>query len=799
MRKQPFLIFFLLAAELAAAGAGRPQEVVGNGQSPFVIYHEAGAPESVRRAAREIQNVIRQASDVELPIVQKPGRPMIALGEIPQARAAGIGSLPEEHFVILANDGDIFLAGQDTPDGGSTWGTTNGRGKSQGTLWAAYEFLERLTGVRWLMPGTVGEEVPRARRLVWPGGEIRKGPAFPYRDLAYVRETAPGREGLPEVNEWLLRMRTGGSRLIAVQHSWPDYVSQEVLQAHPEFLAVNGDPDKYNTSNPALVKEFAKGVIAAIRRSPHDRYYSISPSDGGGFSRDPDTLKLVEKDPHGYPSYSRVILKFYNDVARLVGQEFPDKMLAGYVYYNYMYPPSEAVTLERNLHLQWAALEYYGFGLYKPEYENEFAATAEKWKAVANGNLSYTSYSHFFRNPHGAPVPPGFGILETELPVLQRLGAQGVFLAGNSAWGTGALLNYLLARQMWDPGLNVREETRTWLKLAYGPGWKSMEELYDLLDQAFRKHKAAETSRRNYEITFDVIRSVYLPLLPRIEALYAQGRGAAETEKQRERLEMFADNLRLFRQLLRQAGLTISPSPLDLPEAEEDAYRARTAGAYWMSPDIKPIWVPELRKVTLPCLPEKSAAPRVDGKADDAAWQNAAQAKDFRVAGTGKPGRFSTEARLLHDKDALYVLFVSEVPPDMKAGASLSKDDARIYHGSNIGLFLEAEDGKWWHFTTDAANNQWDGRNDQPEYTVDWESASRIADGRWVAELRIPLAALGPGKTPGSWRANLVRQQRFPGRENSSSENTAWNSVEEHFAQPAQFGVWVFAQNHQIP
>ncbi len=800
MRKRLFSTLFAIESLcLAFAAAASPVNVVENGQSPYVIFCEADAPKSVQRAAWEIQRVIHQASGVELPIVHESRDDMIALGESTAARGAGINPsrLLEEEFVISPRNHAIFVAGRDTRDGELSWGASNGSGASTGTLWAAYEFLERLTGARWLMPGEVGEEIPKADKLTWRGGEVRSGPAFPCRVLAYVQETAAGRKGFPDVEEGLVRMRTGGTFNIVTNHAWRDYVQQDTLGKHPEFLAANGDRDKYNTSNRALVDAFAQGVIKAIAKNPHSRFYSISPEDGGGFSKDPETMKLVENDPHGDPSYSAVILKFYNDVARIVAKKYPDKILAGYVYYNYMYPPKEPLALEPNLHLRWAALEYYGFGLYKPKYEGEFEATAQKWCAMAKGKFSYTSYSHFMRNRYGAPVPPGFGILKIELPILHRIGANGAFMVGNSAWGSGALLNYLLARQLWNPELDIHQETREWLKLAYGPGWPSMEKLYHLLDDAYRKQKEREIGKRNYEVTFDVVKGVYLPILSQLEPLYLEALRAAQTGKQKARLELFADNMREFHHLLKKAGL-IDPgthSYFDLSDAEYDAFWHRASQTCYVGPISKPIWIHEQREIAVHAVPERVRPPQIDGSDDDPAWQSAAAAGQFRLTGSQQPGEYKTKAKLLFDDKALYALMVSEIPADSKAGDLLPKDDARIYHGSNVGLYLhlENEAEKWWHFTVNPANSRWDGLNDHPESNLEWQSASKIAGKKWVVELRIPFAALGQGKAPfgQKWRGNFVRQQTLTGR-SPFNENTAWNSVEEHFAQPSQFGDWVF-------
>ena len=73
---------------------------------------------------------------------------------------------------------------------------------SNGTLFGAYEFLERLTGVMWLMPGEYGEDTPPKGTLVFAQTNDTCKPAFPCRVIEYVQDRRP------EVQEWLLRQKT---------------------------------------------------------------------------------------------------------------------------------------------------------------------------------------------------------------------------------------------------------------------------------------------------------------------------------------------------------------------------------------------------------------------------------------------------------------------------------------------------------------------------------------------------------------------------------------------------------------
>ncbi|MBM3501154.1 MAG: DUF4838 domain-containing protein, partial [Armatimonadetes bacterium] len=335
--------------------------------------------------------------------------------------------------------------------------------------------------------------------------------------------------------------------------------------------AVDGDPNKYCTTNPNVVRAFAEGATQWLSSRPDQRSTAISPSDGGGFCKCERCRALLRDDPHGRPSYTLAILGFYNEVARLVAQTHPDRPLAGYVYYNYLYPPAEPVAMEPNVTLVWAPLNYYGWGLQKPAYRDEFDRVTGQWAAVTP-NLVYHNYSTWMRSFNGAPVPPGLDILKLELPTLRRHGIRGVEMVGLGAWGYGGPTNYILAKQMWDAEVDVDALLHEWLQRAYGPGWESMDRLYRLLEARMKARKEQETiiyRGVQYEVNYDVIADVHRPIFPEMERLYLEALSRAETPKQRQRLEMLGENLVMLHYNMRQAGMLEEPERSILYRSEE--------------------------------------------------------------------------------------------------------------------------------------------------------------------------------------------------------------------------------------
>lgn len=120
--------------------SAQPIDLIQDGASRYVIYHEATAPQSVAQAASELQDYLQRVSGAKLPIVNHPRREMISLADNVASRQAGfsIATIPWEGFRIVTKDSNVYLIGRDTADGQRT----PGGGTSAGTFNAACEFLD---------------------------------------------------------------------------------------------------------------------------------------------------------------------------------------------------------------------------------------------------------------------------------------------------------------------------------------------------------------------------------------------------------------------------------------------------------------------------------------------------------------------------------------------------------------------------------------------------------------------------------------------------------------------------------
>lgn len=558
---------------LAAAAEEIP--LVRDGASRFVILRAANAPASVRTAATELQRYVELATGAKLPIVAgdaPAARPFIALGDTPAARAVGLAArdVAPEGFRLLSRDGNLFIAGFDTAPGEKT---TEG-GTSTGTLNGVYTFLEDYLDVRWLLPGPLGEDVPPRPTVTVPTVDRAVYPGFRNRRVPYMQNERPA------VVEWSARQKLGYSLRLDHGHNWHLVVPPSLYAQHPDWFAeingqrppVSGDRYKLETTNPEVVEHYAQAAIAAFRRHPGLTVFSLSPTDSEGWSTSAASRALYDRNPHGELSVTPLILKFYNDVAAIVGRVYPDRKLAGYIYQRFLHPPTAGVPrLEPNLFLVVASDISYGYQLYREDLRTEWESIMAAWSAQTR-QLSYYDLFNWLDANNGALTPPAPEILNFAFPRFVRYGFQGVYLYGTQEWSQAAVSNYALARMAWNPALDAHAVCDEFYRRAYGAAAGApMREISLLLDAAVKAFYT-RNAKATWSMTTRYLADVLAANTPRLESLFLAARGAAATATpgQRARLEFFGDNLAIMQWQLRARGLRpeTKTSPLYRTDAE---------------------------------------------------------------------------------------------------------------------------------------------------------------------------------------------------------------------------------------
>jgi len=184
-------------------------------------------------------------------------------------------------------------------------------------------------------------------------------------------------------------------------------------------------------------------------------------------------------------------------------------------------------------------------------------------------------------------------------------------------------------------------------------------------------------------------------------------------------------------------------------------------------------------------IPKFGISPVIDGKLDEAVWQNAAVFKNFYQTDPGDniaPSK-PTEVLVGYDPKFLYIAFRAFDEPD-KVRSTVAKRD-NIFQDDYVGFFLDTFNDKRKAFEVffNPLGIQGDGvitEGSGEDFSVDllMESKGTIDDKGYVVEIAIPFKSLryeaGKGKL---WGVHFLRRiQRFDRELNSWMPLTRGNS-----------------------
>lgn len=586
--------------------------LVEGGASSHVIYLSSDAPGSVSWAARDLKHYLQRVAGGDVPIVHEPAARMIALGDTPAAREAGIdaAALPWEGYRIVTRGNSLFIIGRDTgkdertPGGGVSNGTRNG----------VSTFLEQFLGVRWLMPGEHGDYVPKRSTVELPAIDMSDAPFFRNRRLPYTQERRP------EVKTWWARQKLGVELALSHGHNWRA-IPASAFDEHPDWFAESGgrrvSPSgeyKLCMTNEGMIDAFAEAAIRWFDKHPNSSTFSLSPSDGGGWCDCEPCRKLYEDDPNGKLSVTPAVIHFYNEIAKRVAQQHPDRMLAGYVYAAYVFPPRNPIPLHPNVFLVWAPSFDYGFTLFRPALQKQWDALAPQWTAVTE-NIAYYDLPNCVSNSAGAPNPPALKILKFLYPRLKKHRMKGVYVYGNQAWGHAALMNYLLAKLAWNPEADVDALFDEFCEKAYRAGAEEMKRFYHLLDAETERH-FIENEGERYTLSNDRLKGVYAGNFSELERLYRSAESKIVNPDAKARLDMLGMNLTSLHWNLRQFNYLEAPesSTFYMEDAQFLVYAREHAKSLALTPPGRRqrVALPEgkLTVTALPSVPNGEPATR---------------------------------------------------------------------------------------------------------------------------------------------------------------------------------------------
>ena len=484
-----------------------------------VIYHTKDAPPSVRLAAQELQTHLAPVLGKKLSIVTEERSPMIALGESAAARKAGIKTdkFDYEQYRILTHGKNLFIVGKDLKDDGPTPFGNKFGGRSFGTLYATYDFLEHQIGVAFLLPGPKGTYYPPRNPSMKTGKlDIDFTPRFKLRSMAGGMQVA-----YKPLREWCRRNRHE-NRHTSCPYNWgaddawtllyPDKnrkakVYREVKERmqtfrdHPELFALSANGKRIAPtgqfslciSNPEVAKDVAKRV-RAYANFTKSNYYFISPSDGTptcACKNCQSMTEILDQKKIGLTgvhfirqSWTKPVLQYYRTVAELL----PDLHIRGLIYQKYEFVPSEGIKKMPDNFIAGMAPVQTGYGparLY-PEVNETWKRWEKSWRGIFKRQI-YDSVEFWLRQYAGAPMSPYPSLMKDIFDAVNANKAyMGFYVYLNQGIGHSACYNWMIMHLMWNPKLDPYKLMETFITKAYGPAAKEMRAIYDLAEKNMR-------------------------------------------------------------------------------------------------------------------------------------------------------------------------------------------------------------------------------------------------------------------------------------------------------------------------
>jgi len=361
-----------------------PITIVENGKPQAVIVVASDEPKA-DKAATEIQKYIEKMSGAKLPIV-KEGEPVntdvsIFVGHTKAAAKNGV-KIPsgfkevvgdpkvfeEEGFVIKTKGKNIFIGG-------------NSDGPYQGTIYAAYEFLERL-GCRFYFPGEWGEVIPEKKTITFPEIDLQSKPDFAIREIGLGGWIPSSKQEWAIYADWQNKVKMTNTFFYPpVGDGFLAYLipPNEFYPKEPELFAMNQNGSRepmkwYNgryyenvtmlaLGNPRTLEvavQNLKDAYAGKRprlgnMSPSGNGFGISPPDGAVFDYDPKYKDINQN--FNYPTYIHHPMtseEFFTFAAKLA-KEFPDKWVSTMAYAGREMPP-QGVKIPQNIAVMYAPI-----------------------------------------------------------------------------------------------------------------------------------------------------------------------------------------------------------------------------------------------------------------------------------------------------------------------------------------------------------------------------------------------------------------------------------------------------------
>ncbi len=505
----------------------KPASDQGRSRAAATIVIPEASTAHRRETAALLGRYIEKSTGAELPIGSVAGEGLaIHVGRSPYVDSLDldIDSLDADGFVLKGVDKRNYVIVGPT---------------DYGTEFGVCEFLERYLGVRWLLPGEHGTDVPKRSALHVSPNEVRGEPAFYSRFMSGLQTK--------DQQTWARRLRMHGR--IAFHHNlYKLFPPSEYAASHPEFfpvlsgrryLPVDDNDQGWQPVFTAdgLADEAIYRIKQHFRDFPDETSYSLGINDSRDFDQSATSLagKQVTRNYLGLRDFSDDYFRWCTEVVRGVEEEFPDKRFGCLAYGNVAEPPTHVEVHRRIVpfltydRMQWIDPKRREFG----------QELTRRWQAVCP-EVGWYDYVH------GSPYClPRFypHLMADNLRFGRDHGVRAHYSEAFPNWGEGPKL-YMLLKLLWDPDIDVDAVLQEWYVRCVGADAAPLLAEYYLIWERFWMETIPRSDwfrRARQRLAFespDYLAEVDETALRRCRQLLDSCVGKARTGEQRARAEL---------------------------------------------------------------------------------------------------------------------------------------------------------------------------------------------------------------------------------------------------------------------
>lgn len=761
--------------------------LVKDGKLNFVIVRDGKAERGVSPRRRSVALAVEALCDAfERTTGQTPrvadadsdaaehSSYVIAVGRSPLTERLGVkvSDLPKEAFRVRSFKRGVVIAGH---DGSLIPGSYNAmdwdRYRINGTLNGAYDFIERVLGVRYYYPG-IGIVAPKITDLELPALAYRDEPCFRNRfNYAYNLEFRKGLPWKDVKNEnnfdfaWRLAMST---RFNEVCHS-PD--PHYLLAAYPDKKDVIffRDSSGYQYYNPAThignLMDITNPELAHLLVRSFKKYYETNgkwraPWSNGRRTWYPPNSEYVlfgqadtfvhdlisDKNRHLFPASRRgssagmlsdLYVNFYCWIGKELKKELPGKRLGVLAYHNYTLPPVVCRDIPDNIDVQVCAGRIV---------MSKADATRKQWREIfkgwydALGGRPVTAWTYGAQGTAFTQAIQGRYMRDYINCIRPWLSRDGLFFDASGLRWNFYYSYYGVYRAFWNPDFNYDAALEEhWEKLYGAKAGDALRKFYRLLVERWEKVYIAginnePNSVANSNVTPDrLYRAYHVPTIEKLERYLREAFAATRPGSvERRRVEFFA-----------------APWKKDFTAAR--AYASLVIPVY----EVKQLGADEQIEI--------------DGKIKENVWKRAGVIPMRDARGSGAELVSKPQGRMLWDKNGIYLAFTCSGKPAVNRGD--------VWFGSdNIEFFLSPGNDKavYYQFAVSPGGDWVDAyKVEKPmEAALDakWvcggvKYAVSASENAWSVEVYIPFQGLHNRTAPRAyqtWFGNLVNNKLAP-------------------------------------